>query len=397
MKKLFYTLAFALLTVAAAQAQFQDVVLNGTVANTNGTNIPFYVSIDDSTSYNTIHSDSSGFFTDTLPTNVGQGTVFLWYFDCTGTAQYQNLSYGPSNMTLNLSIDYCPNGNNPITVNIYGMLNNTNGAIVPVTFITDYAPNGVTADIANGSFIFTIQVNSLLDPVTGYFTDCTGAVQTVQANPQFGTTNLTFNADYCADTTNPDPCGTLFTASYDANANAFTLVMDSSVQNALNTYQWNFGDGSTSTDQYPTHVYANNGVYNVCLQMAQPGGGVCTYCHEIGIDSTGSPVLREDATGFTVNVVAFGTALGVNAPSQSAFDVYPNPIGDNASVSLYMENATACTVDVFNAAGQRVKTFNEEATAGANTLRLPMQDLTKGMYLMTVRFDGKSISRSFVK
>ncbi|MGB0930924.1 MAG: S8 family serine peptidase, partial [Chitinophagales bacterium] len=33
------------------------------------------------------------------------------------------------------------------------------------------------------------------------------------------------------------------------------------------TYFWNFGDGTTSTDYAPNHVYQNSGTYNVCLTV----------------------------------------------------------------------------------------------------------------------------------
>src|SRR6185436_10133409 len=33
-------------------------------------------------------------------------------------------------------------------------------------------------------------------------------------------------------------------------------------------YFWDFGDGGTSRDQYPWHLYADTGTYNVCLTVA---------------------------------------------------------------------------------------------------------------------------------
>jgi len=35
--------------------------------------------------------------------------------------------------------------------------------------------------------------------------------------------------------------------------------------------KWDFGDGSTSSEQYPTHVYSSNGNYNVSLTVTFPG------------------------------------------------------------------------------------------------------------------------------
>ncbi|MEQ1553695.1 MAG: PKD domain-containing protein [Ferruginibacter sp.] len=38
------------------------------------------------------------------------------------------------------------------------------------------------------------------------------------------------------------------------------------------SYSWNFGDGSTSTSANPTHTYATNGIYNVCLTVTNVNG-----------------------------------------------------------------------------------------------------------------------------
>src|SRR5690606_20008308 len=40
------------------------------------------------------------------------------------------------------------------------------------------------------------------------------------------------------------------------------------------TWDWDFGDGATSTDQNPTHTYASDGVYTVSLTVSDISG--CT-------------------------------------------------------------------------------------------------------------------------
>jgi hypothetical protein len=41
-------------------------------------------------------------------------------------------------------------------------------------------------------------------------------------------------------------------------------------------YVWTFGDGETSTDANPTHVYASDGTYQVTLEVIDPGSGTAT-------------------------------------------------------------------------------------------------------------------------
>ena len=40
----------------------------------------------------------------------------------------------------------------------------------------------------------------------------------------------------------------------------------------VTSWQWDFGDGSTSTEQYPIHQYAKGGLYVVVLYVEGPDG-----------------------------------------------------------------------------------------------------------------------------
>lgn len=390
MKKILYTLFAAVLFTAAAQAQY--VVVTGTVINASGQNIPITLSADSFTTNYITYSDSSGYFWDTIPAG-SQGAVFLSYTDCNGNLQSMFTYYSPAMMVVNFTVDFCPASGGITTVYVNGSISDIIGS-VDVTMTTSYPGSTIATVTAPGNFYAALTTYNITDPITVSFTDCNGVVQTQQINTILGTTVANYSGDYCDGA--PNPCGQMFTASYDAGSNTFTLTMDSGVANFLSTYAWDFGDGSTSTDMYPSHVYANDGIYNVCLTVVTPAGIACTYCHEIGIDSVGGIVLRTDA-GFTVNVVAFGTSTGVEQIPASTFDIYPNPVANDATVTLYADFAKTYSIDIFNAAGQHVKSFNVEAKAGRNEIKLPLADLAKGMYLMNVRFDSKTISRSFVK
>lgn len=50
--------------------------------------------------------------------------------------------------------------------------------------------------------------------------------------------------------------------------------------NSPTTYAWTFGDGGTSSAQNPTHTYATNGTYNVCLTVTNVSG-TNTYCQNV--------------------------------------------------------------------------------------------------------------------
>ena len=56
----------------------------------------------------------------------------------------------------------------------------------------------------------------------------------------------------------------------------FHLGLDSTL-----TYAWDFGDGTTSADVVPSHTYAANGVYNVCLTISDGAGCTDTFCDSV--------------------------------------------------------------------------------------------------------------------
>lgn len=55
------------------------------------------------------------------------------------------------------------------------------------------------------------------------------------------------------------------------------------------SWEWTFGDGYSSTEENPTHVYAQSGNFEVCLTVTAFNGKECcvsTYCQDVSIDRT---------------------------------------------------------------------------------------------------------------
>jgi hypothetical protein len=51
-----------------------------------------------------------------------------------------------------------------------------------------------------------------------------------------------------------------------ASAETYTTVAFGNTSQLASSYKWDFGDGSSSTDTYPTHIYAKAGTYTVTLR-----------------------------------------------------------------------------------------------------------------------------------
>lgn len=81
---------------------------------------------------------------------------------------------------------------------------------------------------------------------------------------------------------------------------------------AINSWSWDFGDGNSSIMSNPTHVYARNGHYNVCLSVQDTGGCASTYCDSLLIACASVPITREQAVEFVLD-----TASGLTIDSFS--------------------------------------------------------------------------------
>ena len=110
-----------------------------------------------------------------------------------------------------------------------------------------------------------------------------------------------------------------------------TIFTDLSTMQSTNysvTWDWDFGDGSTSTLQNPIHTYSN-GIYSPCLTVTFFDSTIMSYCTSISCDSIligNGPTASWDCTPAT-GCYDPGTGLGqytTLAACQSACNVMPN-------------------------------------------------------------------------
>ena len=119
-----------------------------------------------------------------------------------------------------------------------------------------------------------------------------------------------------------------------AGFNVTTNFLDVSFFNLTtnaNSYEWDFGDGNTSTDFNPTHTYSEPGTYTVCLTAF----GDC----EASIVCKEVTVSEDDAS--------------LNQESwENAVVVYPNP--SSGDVHFSITSTEANNIVIFDATGKEV-------------------------------------------
>lgn len=187
-------------------------------------------------------------------------------------------------------------------------------------------------------------------------------------------------------------CTAYYSTAYDSINNIFTLELDSATS-AATYFHWNFGDGQTSTAQNPSHSFAKDTLYNVCLQIVTAKGDSCEYCHVIGKDSLGNVVRR--TKGF--NMIVVPSKLVTEIPGETnelSIVSYPNPAHEIVTISTKGLNSTKPTwLFIYNVDGRLL--FQQAITNDKTDVDI--STFTKGIYLMQVRTNEQSKTIKFVK
>ena len=244
------------------------------------------------------------------------------------------------------------------------------------TINTGVPPFTYNWDLPNGTF------STLPDPTftigsTGTYsgfvvvTDSTGCIDTVN-----------YVLSYANNAGN-NVCQAYFYVLPDSTAGSYTAV-DCSRGSGL-SYLWAFGDGDTSTLQYPTHNYAVPGYYTICLTVYSANGCASSFCDSaFYANKTGGGPMSG------INVTSKSAATGItNIPANKGISIYPNP----ASTSLALQVSSSDKIEkstIYNTEGQKVAEFGSSAL-------ISIAPLNAGLYLIEVRTNNGSFRSTFMK
>ena len=155
---------------------------------------------------------------------------------------------------------------------------------------------------------------------------------------------------------------------------------------SITKLMWDFGDSTSGTGLNPTHIFNQNGNYNVCftINSINKGNSPCsdTYCETMIVTS---PAI------FVKN----------NMMSDNIFsEIYPDPVSETANINLNLQNQTDALnlkIDVYNYLGQFISTANTNYSPGTHILSFSTTTLLKGMYFVRISGNNFTSVRSFVK
>jgi PKD repeat protein len=111
----------------------------------------------------------------------------------------------------------------------------------------------------------------------------------------------------------------------------------SDADGSIITRNWNFGDGSTSTEVNPQHTYAQNGIYSASLKVVDDSGGTDTSSHGVVVGSAGLVFMGAGDIADCSSGSGSTAAIIAQDPTAAVFT-----LGDNAYENGSPANYSQC-------------------------------------------------------
>ncbi len=133
---------------------------------------------------------------------------------------------------------------------------------------------------------------------------------------------------------------------------------NSSVDGA--SYLWNFGDGTTSTEMNPEHIYQSTGTYSVSLEVT---------------NACGTDNLSEQ-----INIIV--TSIN-EAGIEKHFSVFPNPVSDVLNIEMNQSQTDDYKLIIYNSLGQL--SFSQNILpATKHKIDIDVSAWAKGLYIINI-------------
>ncbi len=165
--------------------------------------------------------------------------------------------------------------------------------------------------------------------------------------------------------------------SIDLTNNQQVIFTNTSTDNVA-SFDWNFGDGTGSSEESPSHSYTAPGTYIVSLAITSIDG-----CSAYALDT----IL---VTNNGVSAADPGRLLPENVA------VYPNPASQTVNVQLDLHAVKMVELQLTDMTGKPVRSTARIASQ-KDLLQLDIADLATGIYFLVVKMEGESSVWKVVK
>ncbi len=194
-------------------------------------------------------------------------------------------------------------------------------------------------------------------------------------------------ANLCFQWNGSAGCSASFTLAPDSLTSHHYTITPAVTGVAPFTYYWSWGDSTFDTTAYPSHTYADTGLYTICMRITDATG-----CQSYTCDSS-YHILRTQNTMAYVNVLNTNITTGINTSETSlaAISIYPNPAHSSIIINAN-NNALNQQLIITDIIGNRI--IQKNLTALNNIIDI--SSWSKGIYLVQVKNDKESVVKKVV-
>ena len=139
-----------------------------------------------------------------------------------------------------------------------------------------------------------------------------------------------------------------------------TAVAFNNLSEFGDTYLWEFGDDSTSTEISPVHVYAEDGDYMVTL----------TVSNDCGSES--------------ITLLVSTTTIGIHDIADISFGLYPNPASTEIFIAPSGTINSQLSIDVLSTSGQIIRSIQTVGVNATERIRIDVNGLSNGIYYLRI-------------
>jgi PKD repeat protein len=185
----------------------------------------------------------------------------------------------------------------------------------------------------------------------------------------------------------PGSCDANFTYWMDSTFTGLMWIWNQSTGSQSMEYLWNWGDNTTSSGPYPTHSYAQSGLYTICLTVTDTAYNC--------IDSLCIPiqVARSAQQSGVLEVNVIGGTLGINNSTQEQpkWSIFPNP----ADQELQVRSTDGLNGRQFSILDMTGRTLEQ---ASLSSTIIDISNLASGIYFIRIENErGGFDTQRFVK
>lgn len=159
------------------------------------------------------------------------------------------------------------------------------------------------------------------------------------------------------------------------------------------SYFWDFGDGTSSTSQYPFHTYPGSGPYFICLTVtdASPAFNCTnTYCDSIVAGHAQSAPI-------TVTVVNPVTTGITETSAATTLKNYPNPFNGSTTISYSISKDANVELNVLDLLGNKIASLeSSRKTSGNYSVDWNADNVSGGMYLLQIKVDNEMSTKKII-